>query len=166
MKTLLASLLCLLTLTSVHAQTWPRNPTTGKVEFKGTLPWPASAKTEAQRRALVRRWYLAKLTDESPQALAEGERTVVSPTLLTYAGLLNAAVIHSNASPNHAALDYILVLNSLGQGLSIQLSNFHFSRASDAASLDLEQVLTADSVADRPALAALRWRLASALATW
>jgi hypothetical protein len=53
MKTLLAVLLYLLTLTSAHAQAWPRNPTTGKVEFKGTLPWPASAKTEAQRRALV-----------------------------------------------------------------------------------------------------------------
>lgn len=49
MKTLLATLLCLLSLTSAHAQAWPRNPTTGKVEFKGTLPWPASAKTEAQQ---------------------------------------------------------------------------------------------------------------------
>lgn len=52
---LLAALLCLLTILSAHAQAWPHNPKTGKVEFHGALPWPASAKTEAQRRALVQR---------------------------------------------------------------------------------------------------------------
>ncbi|MDO7885992.1 hypothetical protein [Hymenobacter cheonanensis] len=167
MKILLVALLCLLTFTSAHAQAWPRNPTTGKVEFKGTLPWPASAKTEAQRRALVRRWYLAKLTDETPQAVAESARTVVSPTLLTYAGLPIAVVIGSDRLPNHATLAYIIDLKPLPRGLSFQLSELQFSRVNDThLGPELEQVLTADSVADRPALAALRRRLASALATW
>jgi len=167
MKVLLAALLCLLTLTSAHAQAWPRNPATGKVEFKGTLPWPAGVKTETQRRALVRRWYLAKLTDETPQAVAQSARTVVSPTLLTYAGLPIAAVIGNNRLPNHATLAYIIDLKPLPRGLSFQLSEFQFSRATDThLGPDLEQVLAADSTADRPALVALRRRLASVLATW
>jgi len=167
MKLLLASLLCLLTLTLAHAQDWPRSPTTGKVELKGTLPWPASAKTEAQRRALVRRWYLAKLTDETPQAVAEGARTVVSSTLLTYAGLPNSLVISSDHSANHATLVYILALTPTSSGLTVVMDKFHFSRATDKdLGPELEQVLAADSAADRQALAALRRRLASALATW
>ena len=47
MKMLLASLLLCLT---AHAQMWPRNPKTHKVEFTGVLPWPATAKTEASSR--------------------------------------------------------------------------------------------------------------------
>ena len=43
MKTLLAALLLALLTLTAHAQAWPRNPTTGKVEFRGTLPRPASA---------------------------------------------------------------------------------------------------------------------------
>lgn len=61
MKTLLALLLCL-TL-NAHAQTWTRNSKTDKAEFTGMLPWPAAAKTDIQQQALVKPWYLAKLTD-------------------------------------------------------------------------------------------------------
>lgn len=40
MKLLLATLALFLLTFSAHAQAWPRNPTTGKVEFRGTLPRP------------------------------------------------------------------------------------------------------------------------------
>lgn len=162
MKLLLAALLCLLTLPSAHAQAWPRNPQTGRVEFRGVLPWPASAKTEAQRRALVRRWYLAKLTDESVTVVEQQARTVVSPTLLTYAGLPISVLL---GKPDR--LVYIASLNSTSSGLKYTLGEFHFSLAKDVAfGSDLEQVLAADSAADRPVLATLRKRLASAVASW
>ena len=83
------------------------------------LPWPASAKTEAQRRALVRRWYLARLTDETPEKVVDGARTVVSPALLTYAGRSTVVVINSDYLPSHATLAYILSLKPLACGLSI-----------------------------------------------
>ena len=84
----------------------PATPTTGKVEFNGTLPWPSSANTEAQWRALVQRWYLAKLTDETPQAVAGTAHTMVGPALLTYMGLPIIGVLHSGNSLYHAALGY------------------------------------------------------------
>lgn len=169
MKHLLAALLCLLTLSHAHGQAWPRNPTTGKVEFRGTLPWPAGVKTEAQRRALVRRWYLAKLTDESAQAVDEGARTSVSPTLLTYTGLPTAGAFNSSKLPSHSTLVYGLHLTPATRGLTFLLAGFFFSRATDsptALGQPLEQVLAADSAADRPALNALRRRLGAAVAHW
>jgi len=48
------------------ARPWPRNATTGKIEFTGQLPWPDSVRTEAQRQRLARRWYRRNLTNDKP----------------------------------------------------------------------------------------------------
>ena len=169
MKLLFATLLCLLTLSHAHSQVWPRNSTTGKVEFRGLLPWPASAKTEAQRRALVRRWYLSKLTDESAQAVDEGVRTVVSPTLLTYAKLPIIAILQHGQEEDAILLSYTIDLVPNRQGL-----NYTFSRLTWAVSKDveahisfpIEEVIAGNNPNEMPTAIALRHRLAAAVAHW
>ena len=170
MKLLLAALLCLLTLASAHAQAWPRNPTTGKVEFKGTLPWPASAKTEAQRRALVRQWYLAKLTTLTREEVEAQAATNEINGLLTYAGLPKAAVLGYNSISSKYLLSYFAQLSSTTKGLVYTMSFFHFDKANDDEAdgelKPLEQSLLKATPSEQDALVALRKRLAVALATW
>lgn len=169
MKQLLTALLCLLTLTSAHAQAWPRNPATGKVEFKGVLPWPASAKTEAQRRALVRRWYLAKLTTLTREEVETQASNNKANGLLTYAGLPKAAVLSYNSSSTEYLLSYFAQLSSSAKGLAYTVNFFHFDKANDDKDGDLkslEQSIFKATDEEQAALAALRKRLAVALATW
>jgi hypothetical protein len=98
MKTrrLLLDLLCLLLVWlpkggfAQQAPSWPRHPTTGRVEFAGVLPWPSPALTAAQQQALVRRWYLAKLTSQKSVPLAQ-HATAKS----TFAGLPTLAQLDS-----------------------------------------------------------------------
>ena len=170
MKSLLATLLFLLAFTSAHAQsTWPRNPKTGKVEFRGSLPWPASAKTEAQRRALVRRWYLAKLTDSTPGEVEAQAATNQTNGLLTYAGLPKVITVQYGQGADAALLSYFIELVPAAKSASYQITRFDYERAGDVETADaipLEQLLPKASASEKAALAALRKRLAVALAGW
>lgn len=170
MKTLLALLLSLLTLSSARAQAWPRNPATGKVEFKGMLPWPANAKTEAQRRALVRRWYVAKLTTLTREEVEAQEANNKANGLLTYAGLPKAAVLSYNSSSTEYLLSYFAQLSSSAKGLIYTVNFFHFDKANDDKEdgdlKPLEQSIFKATDDEQAALAALRKRLAVALTTW
>ncbi|MGI4865996.1 MAG: hypothetical protein ACRYFZ_18885 [Janthinobacterium lividum] len=171
MKLLLAALLCLLTFTSAHAQAWPRNPKTGKVEFRGALPWPASAKTEAQRRALVRRWYLAKLTDFTPAGVEEraaSDRN--SRFLITYAGLPKVTSLKEGEGVDAYLLGYHVELTPTTSRLKYALTGFELERLGDVESTSnvppLDQLLPKANPNEQAALAALRKRLAVALAGW
>lgn len=170
MKLLLATLLCLLTFTSAYAQgAWPRDPKTGKVEFRGSLPWPASAKTEARRRALVRRWYLAKLTDSKPAEVEAQAATNQTNGLLTYAGLPKITGLRYGVGNDAYLLGYSIQLASTTTGLRYELTGLDMERAGDVAVADatsLEQLLTTATSNEKAALAALRKRLAVALAGW
>lgn len=164
MKSLLAFLLYLL-LIDARAQTWPRNPKTGKVEFTGVLPWPATAKTEAQRQALVRRWYLAKLTDSTPAEVDADAATNRTNGLLTYAGLPKIAVLQSSKGDSARFLAYTVGIVVSNKGAAVVLNNFDINKASDL-SLPLEPRLTTSNPNEQAALAELRKRLASAVKGW
>lgn len=171
MKLLLATLLCLLTFTSAHAQgTWPRNSKTGKVELRGSLPWPASAKTEAQRRALVRRWYLAKLTDSTPAEVKAQAATDKTNGLLTYAGLPKAVVLRQGEGDDGYLLGYFVQLIPAANTLNYTLTRFDIERAGDVEGFEdvppLDQLLPKATTNEKAALTALRKRLAVALAGW
>ncbi|MDO7849907.1 hypothetical protein Q5H92_26345 [Hymenobacter sp. M29] len=165
MKTPLAALLCLLTLTT-HAQEWPRNPKTGKVEFTGVLPWPTTTKTDAQRQALVKRWYLAKLTDSTPAQVAEEVRTMVSKSLLTYAQLPTITAIEQGKEGEGYRLLYMVKLTSAKAGLSYSISDFTLAKRSDEDSTPLEHHLTTPDTNKQAALAELRKRLVKALSAF
>lgn len=169
MKTLLASLLYLLTFTSAHAQAWPRNPTTNEVEFNGVMPWPASVKTEAQRQVLLRRWYLAKLTDLTPAEVEAQTATNKSTGLLTYAGLPKATVLRQGKGVDEYLLGCFVRLSPASTGLTYSISILGFDKASEAASHEptpLEQLLPNATPSERAALAALHKRLTAAIASW
>ena len=170
MKLLLAALLCLLTLSSAHAQVWPRNPTTGKVEFKGVLPWPASAKTEAQRRALVRRWYTEKLTALTRSQVEIEANLNKTNGLLTYAALPKTAILSYGKGEGQYLLSYFVNLSPVPRGLSYTINFFDFSNASavelETERTPLEQVIPDASPSEQTALLALRKRLAVAVASW
>lgn len=69
---------------------WPRHPTTGRIEFSGVIPWPVPAPGLPQQQALVRRWYLAKLTAEETGQLAK-----VPARETTFAGLRTRTYLDS-----------------------------------------------------------------------
>jgi hypothetical protein len=165
MKTaLLAAVLCLLTLTT-YAQDWPRNLKTGKVEFTGALPWPATAKTEAQRRALVKRWYLAKLTDSTPAEVKAQASTNKTNGLLTYAGLPKVAVLQAGKGDTAQFLAYMVSIVTSSKGAKIKFSGFGINERSKD-STPLESHLTASTKNEQAALAVLRKRLAVAVKGW
>jgi hypothetical protein len=168
MKLLYTLLFALLSF-AAHAQAWPRNPATGKVEVKGTLPWPASAKTEAQRRALVRRWYLAKLTSLSAAQVEESTVANQANGLLTYAQLPKAVVVGYGSGDERELLGCFIQLKYSAEGMRYDLAHFDLQQAVDVETTDptpLEQVLLNPTPAQQIALVTLRKRLASALASW
>lgn len=165
MKTLLAGLYLCLAFTA-QAQTWPHNPKTGKVEFMGVLPWPATAKTEAQRKALARRWYLAKLTDSTPEEVAADVQTTVSLSLLTYAGLPVVAQMQQGQPDSGFRLLYLVRLSGSKTGLSYAISSFTFAKRNQEDSAPLEPYLTTSDKNEQAALAVLRKRLANAVRGW
>ncbi|MBH8569275.1 hypothetical protein KB206_10295 [Microvirga sp. STS02] len=74
------------------AQDWPRNPKTGKIEFRGLLPWPPGVRTEAQRQAKARQWYL-KVTPYTAENLRHfRELKLPGAEFRTYAGLPNSVL--------------------------------------------------------------------------
>jgi hypothetical protein len=170
MKTLLAVLFCLLVYTACLAQSWPRNPQTSKVEFRGTLKWPVGIKTEVQKQALVRKWYLAKLTSMSATAVKQEASTAVSKTLLTYADLPNDIIMRYGQGPGADLLAYQANLLATPKGLSYTLSGFDLIKQKDVqgnvAGTPLEQIIDANIPAEQPGLSALRKRLATAVAGW
>ena len=76
--------------TSRTAPEWPRHPGNGRVEFVGTLPWPASAATPGQRQALARRWFAARLTQMPAAQYPKAPKTNAP-----YAGLPQEAYLDS-----------------------------------------------------------------------
>ncbi len=168
MKTLLATLLLCLTFTA-HAQTWPRNLKTHKVEFTGLLPWPATAKTEAQRKALVKRWYLAKLTDSTPGEVEADAATNMTNGLLTYAGLPRVVTMRAGAGDTRYLLVYALEIVPHSKAASYRIYDFSASSLTTPEPQDgtpLEAHLTTPDKNEQAALESLRKRLVGAVAGW
>lgn len=156
----------------VHAQQWPRN-TKNKIEFRGLLPWPASSKTDIQRQALVRKWYLMKLTDSSPAEVAEQAATNQTNGLLTYAKLPKVAGFAVGETGNKILLLYSVTLIPSAAGVAYQINNFSVSAlpATDEVELEdgsapLESRLSTPDKTEQAALAIMRKRLAAAVAGW
>lgn len=170
---LLLCCLLLAPLVSSLAQTvpaWPRNASTGRVEFTGTIPWPTPTPTPQQQQALVRRWFLRKLT-ASPGARAR------RPAEATFAGLPNRAYLDSTAyQPGPAGptgptqeevtwrLAYSVQLTSTPAGLTYRLSEFEVAEVVfDASNSDQ---LEAQLARYPMALEVFHRRLRKALAGW
>jgi hypothetical protein len=170
MKPLLAVLLLALSFFTSHAQSgWPRNPKTGKVELQGTLPWPKDIKSEAQRRALVRRWYLAKLTVLNPAQVEAQAATNTTNGLLTYANLPKAALLRYGSGDSAYLLGYFVELSPTAKGLHYDFTSLDMERVSEVETSEatpLEQLLLNATPSEKAALAALRKRLTVALAGW
>lgn len=145
---------------------WPRNPASGKIEYKGILPWPVGIVTEAQRRDLVRHWYLTRMTDVKPEDVA----SLTTREGVTYDGLPKATCFVYNTytiNKKYVNLWYEVELTLTSTGLAYRLSNFDYGEFSvdvgDSDSLEntLERFPT-----ERPELVVFQKRLLAALAGW
>lgn len=166
MKTLLAALALFCLTFAARAQDWPRNPKTGKVEFTGLLPWPAAAKTEAQRRELVRVWYVARLTDALPETIQEQQRSNKTNGLLTYAGLPKVAMMGVGKGEQERSVTYLADLTPTPKGLQYRLYFFSTPTGANSAPEPLEPQLAAMPENEQAALAVLRGRLVAAVKGW
>jgi hypothetical protein len=63
MKFLSLILIATVPPTTVNQATWPVNQISHQVEFTSALEWPTRIKSNEQRQAVVKNWYLSKLTD-------------------------------------------------------------------------------------------------------
>ncbi|TGE03732.1 hypothetical protein [Hymenobacter fodinae] len=115
-----------------ETQQWPRNATTGRVEFSGVLPWPTPAPSPQQQQTLAQQWYTAKLSPPVPIKFAMQK---TPPT--TFAGLRTQAHLDSlTYEPNSSgvvdsAVDWVVWrlvyqvhLTPTPQGLAYRLSAF------------------------------------------
>lgn len=145
---------------------WSRNPASGKVQYKGSLPWPPSVTTEAQRRDLVRQWYLAKLTDVKPEDMAN----LIAHEGVTYDGLPKAACFEYKAdalTQEYFYLWYEVKLTLSSTGLTYRLSNFsHGYFSIDVGESDSLENTLVRFPTGRPELAVFQKRLLAALASW
>ncbi|QKG58737.1 hypothetical protein GKZ68_20155 [Hymenobacter sp. BRD128] len=168
MRTLLVILLLLASRVACAqvARPWPRNEATGKIEFIGQLPWPANAKTQAARLALVRHWYLKKLTNvkvKNTQSLPAKS--------LTYGDLPKEVRIefttHQEWGNMLDRLIFEVHLLPTANGLSYRLSDFESFYIGDdnAGQISLESNLE-QSPNGSLALTAFRKRLHWALSGW
>ena len=100
-----------------QAQEWPRNRRTQRIEFRGFLPWPSSARTAAQRRACARRWYL-KIWPSSASRLAAA---ITQPDYVgkndNYAHLPNSVLWHFGAEDAGLYILYTVTLQLTPRGL-------------------------------------------------
>src|SRR6476619_3521493 len=109
---------------------WPRNLQSGAVEFSGLLPWPKGMLAEPQQRALIRHWYLTKLTDVAPEERAR----VATKYGATYDGLATRAYYNQVSNTNgeeHFRLVYQVYLKPTVRGLVYKLSNFEYQYFSE-----------------------------------
>lgn len=150
---------------AAHAQQWPRNAKTGKIEFRGILPWPDSVKTEAQRRALVRRWYATKL---SGLTRAEAVQASEGKAKFTYDGLPQTVrYTYKERADKVFFLFSEAQLTATATGLAYQLTSFElgwFEEDVGDGAEPLEGQLK--QVHIRPALIVIRKRLGIVLANW
>ncbi|UOQ52914.1 hypothetical protein [Hymenobacter cellulosivorans] len=151
---------------------WPRHPTTGRVEFTGVLPWPTPRPTLPQQQALVKRWYLAKLTAGNSGRLGKPDTlaaTFAGQPTIAYLGSLTYTPDHTGVVDSVYDLLiwsvwYTVRLTPTAAGLTYHLSEFEFAETVyDAASSDsLEKMLPQYS----GQLAVFHRRLRKALAGW
>lgn len=166
------ALLLLLGLTT-HAQAlWPRNSRTSKVEYIGTIPWPDTVRTDRQRKILVRRWYLAKLTDLTATELTAWKSK--PSTSLTYADLPGRSYYSVNSSEGQCfRLRWCIKLSASPTALVYQLIEFEYNWFDDdvSGSGPLEFLLSPDvlqksSGEGRQMLRFMQQRLTTAISRW
>ena len=162
MKTFcLTVVLALLAFAAPAQPAWPCNPNTNKVEFSGRLPWPSGAATEAQRQALVRRWYAGRLSDAAPNAL-DADTSPASPAH-TYAGVPAVAQLVQGSEFDGFSLLYEVHLVPEAAGLAYTLYGFAFGGWGESAGTPLEPHLIMPTVEDQAALTKFYKRLSAAL---
>lgn len=101
---------------------WPHNAA-GKIEFTGRLPWPDSARTEAQRQLLVRRWYRRKLTNDKLTAI----RVFIQESGTTYSGIPQESCYRlniANEDQERFSLIFHILLTPDDGGLTYRLFSF------------------------------------------
>ncbi|GAB3878888.1 hypothetical protein GCM10028824_41390 [Hymenobacter segetis] len=142
---------------------WPRAAGTDSIAFEGVLPWPAEAGTEAERAALVRRWYHTRLNETQDHGLMEWR----APEARTYAGLPTGAHQELPLTEEVCRLTFRLALRPTPAGLAYRLWAFTIGRAGfdNATVSDLEQVLR-EVPGPHPELDRMQHRLRVALAHW
>ena len=108
------------------ARPWPRNATTGKIEFTGQLPWPDSVRTEAQRQRLARRWYRQKLTNTDRDDILNFAK--FHGTTYGRVPAQSCYRLHiMREYENLYSLCFEINLTPSFNGLTYQLSNFEFT---------------------------------------
>jgi hypothetical protein len=152
-----------------RAQAWPRDPQTGKIELRGRLPWPATVKTEAQRRELIRRWYFAKLTEESPAESRQAtERAAYYHGKLTF-DRLPQVVYHAYQSRPDKRITLLseAQLTPTADGLVYRLTNFEVGYfEEDTGGGFLLEATPKLSAEDQRTFTLLRKRFTQALSGW
>jgi len=111
------------------AQQWPLNKITNKIEFKGRLPWPDTVRTEAQRQALVRRWYRRTLTNDTPAAI----RDFIRESGVTFGGVPKKSCYRLNVmnkDKERFALWFSLNFMADTTGLTYHLFDFEYGYGS------------------------------------
>jgi hypothetical protein len=156
-------------LFSLHAQTWPQHPKTGKVDFHGLLPWPVGVITDSARQALAGEWYLHKLTNWNRLAVSE---TAAPP--YTYGGWPTRVRLQHIEPPGLLVqLQYTVHLSASKAGLRYHFSNFSCLRTEGrdkdtAPIVPLEDLVKTprQPVAGQASLAWFRQRLTEAITHW
>jgi hypothetical protein len=145
---------------------WPHNAA-GKIEFTGRLPWPDSARTEAQRQLLVRRWYRRTLTNDKPAVI----RQFIQEDGVTYGGIPTASCYRLRImgdDDERFNLCFKLTLSTGNTGLVYLLTDFECSESVfDAITgASLEEALTLPGTRVQTVLAIFCERLSMATKGW
>lgn len=148
---------------------WPHD-SAGQVSFRGRLLWPDSVRSEASRQTLVRRWFLAKLTDME----AARQAYLIAQSGTTFGQIPHSASLRLDTNDHEGReevyqLIFLLDFVPTPTALEYQLSDFEvlYAGTDTGSTLLLENVLaTAQLPPTQQALASFRQRLGAALAGW
>jgi hypothetical protein len=172
LKIFLRLALTAFTLAANAQSEWPRNSQTNKIEFAGTLPWPSNARTDKQRRALVRNWYQKRLASAS---LSDSTGAYLSSELMWNLHRPSHVRITcqegQRGGSHYCILTYDVQLNPSATGLVYHLFNFYWGwPMEDMESYgSLESVLPylhSYSPQEQEALRVLRNQLTNAFTGW
>ena len=165
MKRCLLPFFLLIADTSSAQSIWPYNQKTGYIEFKGTLPWPARAKTPIERETLVQHWYQTTLRD-SIQVTSASQHEL-SHLLRKNGSVTARGHLKHQRQPRFYQLNYSLSTAPTAKGLVYKLWDFSYAGGEDDVSVlfDLESAVK-DNRADSAVLSLFRRRIIGAIGAW
>ncbi|WP_223696407.1 hypothetical protein [Hymenobacter psoromatis] len=156
-----------LTVFAQQQQPWPRNRTTGRVEFNGRLRWPDTVRTELQRQILVRHWYRSKLTNNTVKEI----QSFVLSSGTTYGDVPKESCYKLsilNEDDERFNLCFHIKLNADSIGLNYYFFDFEGSYLAidNGSGFSLEEVLKGDETRTQSVMDGFHEKLLLALKSW